>query len=326
LTPFFVDSNFSALTQDLPEAFYGLWIKQNQELLTEYYGPKSFPDHTPQVYSASKSVAALLVGIALAQEPLAGLETRLIELFPEYDALKDERKSRITIAHCLSQTTGLRWLETGRAWGPGHDGWDMEHSADWIAYVFDREATAEPGTHFTYNTGVSHLLGRIVERLTGEHPEAFYRKHLSQALEFEGDFWETDNDGFPQTGKGLHLRLKDLAKIGQLLIQNGVYKGKQIVPAAWCQLVQQKHARGHVYYGEYGYHFWRKKLPNGPQSPENDANVICAIGFGGNFVFVIPAWNAVVAITGHLVGAGPFEIPQTLLKDRILPLLRERAS
>jgi CubicO group peptidase (beta-lactamase class C family) len=120
-----------------------------------------------------------------------------------------------------------------------------------------------------------------------------------------------------QGGKGLHIRAKDLLKVGQLILNEGIWEGKELLNEEWIEQSFSPQSRGHVYYGTYGLHWWLKKIETGPKLGD-DFNVWAAIGFGGNFLFIVPEWDLVVVFTGHLVGAENFEFPQQLFKDVIL--------
>jgi CubicO group peptidase (beta-lactamase class C family) len=166
-------------------------IYQNEELLLEKYFNDKSEKSSDCVYSASKSISSILMGIAFERCPQYSLDTPIQQLLPEYRPLleSDDRKWNTTIGHCLSQTTPFRWLETGRTWGEGHSGWEMEKSADWVEYLLSQPAVSKPGKRFCYNTGVSHLLPILIERMVRQPAEKFFEEALAKPLGFESYRW-----------------------------------------------------------------------------------------------------------------------------------------
>lgn len=303
---------------------HGIHIAHNGQVLLEEFFNGRNADSTEQVYSCSKAISATMIGQALELEPLCNLETPIHELFPEYPHLQRDRYSKLTLYHFLSQTTGFKWAETGRPWDAKNSLWQMEHSENWMDFLMGLEIGAEPGVQFNYNTGVSNSLSYLIERISGIHPIDFYEKYLAQPLGFGASHWKTDPQGYSQGGKGLHLSLRDMAKFGQMILDNGIVDGKEIVPSSWVRTMLDHHARGHNYYGQYGLHWWLRNEPNGPQS-DDKFNVKCAVGFGGNFIYLVPEWKLLVVFAGHLVGPENFEFPQQLFRNEILPLFSPKS-
>lgn len=295
-------------------------LHKNEVQLEEYKGGRRFQD-LQKLYSGTKSICSLAMGIAIEENKIS-LQTPLEEILSAFDwGLFNSRKSKITLEHVLNQTTGFKWLETGRPWGPGHSGYDMEHSDNWADFVLQKDCTSQPGERFSYNTGVSHLMGYLIEELSGKHPEKFISEKLFAPLEIVEHTWTRDHHYYPQTGKGLSLKPFDFAKIGQFVLQKGTWQGRQILSENWINQSFSPQSKGHKYYGTYGYQWWLKNIPEGPSAYDvwsKDHNVFCAIGYGGQFLYIVPQWDLVVSITGNLIGAENFEIPQNIFKNDIL--------
>lgn len=294
-------------------------VYQNDEVKFEEYFNGKDAQSSSCIFSASKSVSSLLVGMALEKCPQFSTDTPIQQLLPEYRYVleKDERKWNTTIGHCLSQTTPFKWLETGKTWGEGHSGWEMEQSSNWIEYLLNCPAVSKPGKRFCYNTGVSHLLPILVERMLQQSAEEFFEENVAVPLAFENYRWEKDVEGNIQGGKGLHLRALDLLKLGKLILNEGLWEGRELLSDEWIEDSFSAQSRGHIYYGTYGLHWWLKKIETGPKL-DSGFNVWAAIGFGGNFLYIVPEWNLVVVFTGYLVGAENFEFPQEIFKNVIL--------
>ena len=294
---------------------YSLAIGNSEELVFQNYFHSFNETSLFKLYSCTKSIVSLLVGIALEKYGMSYLDATIIDFFDEYDIQNvDERKQKITLHHLLNQTAGFKWLETGRPWGPNHSGYDMQQTDNWIEYLLNREMTSEPGTRFNYNTGVSNLLSVVIQKLSQMKTDSFADWVLFKPLGIEGFKWETDPQNNPQGGKGLMLSTTSLFKIGQLVLNGGIFNGERIVSESWLQKSFTPQSRGHVYYGTYGYHWWLKSLEEAPKHHSTEHNTWCAIGYGGQFLYMLPELDLIVVLNGNLIGPD-FEYPQTIFKE-----------
>ncbi len=298
---------------------HSLQIVMNNDLICEEYFSGAERGELQNLYSCTKSISSLLVGVALELNPKYTVNSKVSELLPEYKG--HERFENLTLEHFLSQTTGIKWAETGRSFAPGHSGFDMEQTDDWLQYLFEQPMTSEPGKRFNYNTGVSHALPLLASRIAGVSVKELLEKQLFEPLAISDYKWDQDPQGNFVGGKGLYLSAETFRKIGELVLEGGTYAGRQVISKRWLEESLSLKAKGHMYYGKYGYQWWLKNWPAGPDVSKDDFNIKCAIGFGGQFLFLIPKWNAFVVFTGNLVGAENFEFPQALLREKILPFL-----
>lgn len=303
---------------------FQVWQK-GQKLVEEYYhghGPKDLQ----KLYSCTKSISSLLIGLAIQHKGLdyeTVLNQKVVDLFHDFKIENPSaRKSAMTVEHLLNQTAGFKWKETGRPWGPEHSGWEMEHSDHWVEFVLAREVASEPGKRYAYNTGVSHLLTVLVEIITGIPADQFAQEYLWKPLGIQEVEWTRDKQGYVQGGKGLSMCPEDLAKVGMMVLQNGMYQGLEVIDSEWLELSLSPQSKGHQYYGTYGYQWWLKNLAEGPEPAEDGYNVRCGIGYGGQFLYLVPEWNLLAVFTGNMVGAEKFEVPQTIFKDEVLPLFQ----
>lgn len=175
--------------------------------------------------------------------------------------------------------------------------------------MLDRPLSDPPGTRFVYNTGCSHLLSAILQRSVGMNTEAFAKSKLFTPLGIKDWYWQTDPQGISTGGFGLWLRPRDTAKLGYLYLNAGKWNHRQIVPAEWVADSIRKHVKaGAPWLSDgYGYHWW-----------VDDQGYYMALGFGGQFIVVIPDRNLIMVTTSCL-SPYDFFIPETLLKDFILP-------
>ncbi|MBB6669220.1 serine hydrolase domain-containing protein [Cohnella nanjingensis] len=243
-----------------------------------------------RINSITKSVLSLLIGIALDRGDLDALQTPVgayLEGVPE-------DKRQLTLAHLITMTDGLDWPEWGDWNGQPTPMYD---SPDWVAFVLGRPVKAPPGTAMAYNSGSSQLLSAVLQQATGMTTEAYAARHLFGPLGIEDWLWHADAQGVVIGGFGLSLRGRDLFKLGLLMLNEGRWEGRQIVPAAWARQATrpQHHTYDHV--GSYGYHWWI--YTGGTPSPVSPATFF-AMGYGGQYVFVMPERKLVVSFTSNL--------------------------
>jgi len=277
--------------------------------------------------SITKSLTSALIGIAIDQGLINGVDDKLLTFFPRYDDIEnpDERKQLITLEHVLSMSAGFQWDETSTLYtdregkfNPENDAIKMVLSSDWIKYVLDLPMSAEPGTKFVYNSGCSHLLSAIIENTTGQSAEYFAKENLFNRLGITEWVWEADPNGITTTGWGLYLHPVNMAMFGYLYLNNGRLNGEQIVPEAWVKESTAKHIKWvcNEFFGDYGYQWWRFRGKAVEDYLETN-DLFYAWGYLGQYIFIIPHLNMVVVTT-----AGNFnkaDAAYNILFDFILP-------
>lgn len=186
--------------------------------------------------SITKSVVALLVGIAFDRGLLKNLDAPIFSFFPEYSDLRTPEKDQITLRHLLSMTSGLDWPE--RAISSNNPANVVRQGArDPYPYrfVLERSLEATPGTAWNYNSGGVWLLGLMLRKVAGQPLEQFAKEALFEPLDIQDWEWGRLGNGDLGTSGGLHLRPRDMAKLGQLVLDRGVWRGRQIVSADWIK-------------------------------------------------------------------------------------------
>ena len=260
------------------------------------------------VRSISKSVTSLLVGIAFDRGLLTDLDARAFSFFPEYEALRTPEKDRITLRHLLTMSSGLAWDETTVPFtDPSNTYSQMEVAPRADHYVLAQPLAARPGEVFNYNSGSAELLGLILRKVSGKRLDAFAKEALFDPLDIKDWDWEGTAAFNPSAASGLRLRPRDLAKIGQLVLERGKWHGRQIVSSSWIEdsitpRLSGKDAAMMFYRPEgitsYGYLWWLGRSP--PEHPERD--MIAGAGNGGQRVIILPSLSAVVVTTAGLYG------------------------
>jgi CubicO group peptidase (beta-lactamase class C family) len=272
-----------------------LLVKNGKLVLDEYfYGNHRNALHS--IASDTKSVTSILVGIAVDRKQINNLNQMLYEIFPEYTGSQwINQKYEITLKHALTMTGGLDWDEsTHPYWDERNSSFKLERSGSWIEYILDRETKESPGKTFTYNSGLSILLGEIIRKSSGMYADKFAEKYFFGPLGISEYVWYRHADGTIQTGGGLRLRPRDMAKIGYMMLKNGNWKGKQIVSQKWAQESTKAQVSAGLY--GYGYQWWRGKTIANDQIIDG----YWAWGLGGQFIFVFPAMDLVVVFNGKV--------------------------
>lgn len=230
-------------------------------------------------HSMCKSVTGTAVGMLL-DEGLLSLDEHICDIFPEKCTLLTGRRMRaVTVRHLLSMRSGVNFREAGSV---------LE--GDWVKAFFDADVLFEPGEAFDYNSMNSYLLAAIVQKKTGESLMDYLRPRLFEPLGFGDIAWETCPQGLVKGGWGLYVYLEDMAKLGQLYLQKGVWKGadggeRRLFSEAWAEAATTPYSvteKGE----EYGFQLW-------PCSAEG---IYSFNGMFGQYVVVAPALEMVVAV------------------------------
>ncbi len=291
-----------------------LLIKNGKLVLEEYFGGYH-RNRIHSVQSVTKSVTSTLIGIAKDRGAGIVLDDQLATVLPEYKALlASAGKSDIIIEHVLTMRAGLAWNE----WHAPSSLQHMYASSDAIGYVLGKKRVDPPGQRFYYSTGLSTVLGRVLENTTGLDAIQYARAHLFGPLGITDTHWGKTADGSVSTGAALFLRPRDMAKIGYLFLKDGIWKGRQIVSEAWVRASTTAHVTGDLISGTgYGYQWWRGTSRIG----DRDIDAFYAAGHGGQFIVQIPELDAVLVITSTVDdNAGDFR-GYSIIENDILPAL-----
>jgi len=252
--------------------------------------------------SVSKSVTSLLVGIAIDRELIKSADESVVKFFPDYATVKTAGWEQITLRHLLTMSSGIRWDEN-RAWkDPENDEPYLSSEADPFRYILSKPLAAPPDSAWNYNGGGTDLLGNVVERVSGKPLEAFAREALFAPLGISDWEWMKYSNERVAPAVGLRLRPRDAAKIGQLMLNKGMWGGKQIVSAKWIEQSVTPRFQAIGYFGGlfyYGHQWWMGRTLAG----DKDVKWIAAQGLGGQRIFIIPELDLVIATTSGLYGS-----------------------
>jgi len=257
------------------------------------------------IYSCTKSVISALVGIAIDKGYIDGVDQPVLDFFPERTAANlDANKEAMTLEHVLTMATGLKCQDSYLYRWQGLN--QMRQSQDWVQFMLDLPMAEEPGTRFEYCNGASFLLSAIIQETTGMSALAFANEHFFGPLGIIDVQWLSNPRGITIGWSDLHLTPHDVAKIGYLYLNEGWWDGEQVVSAEWVKASTREHISATLEDG-YGYQWW-----------VDDSGIYMALGYAGQFIFVIPDKDMVVAFVSDL-SESDFYVPQRLLNDFIIP-------
>jgi CubicO group peptidase (beta-lactamase class C family) len=296
-----------ALVDAWEEKAYGvhsLMVVRHGQVVAEGWWTPYAKDAPHVLYSLSKSFASTAAGLAVAEGKLS-LDDSVLAAFPELappDASDNLKAMRLR--DLLSMSTG-------------HHAEDMDpfpyDSDEVLAKLFlARKVAHKPGTHFFYNTAATYMASAMVQKATGQTVLDYLRPRLFEPLGIENPTWDADRHGVTLGGFGLRVRTEDIARFGQLYLQKGQWRGRQLLPAAWVEAATARQVSNGSkpesdWEQGYGYQFWR-----------------CRHGFYrgdgafGQFCIVMPQQDTVVAIT-----SGTKDMGGVMQKvwDHLLPAL-----
>jgi CubicO group peptidase (beta-lactamase class C family) len=295
-----------------------LLVKAGKLVLEEYFPGFNSNDERidfdrdtkHEVQSASKSFRSALIGIAIDAGFIRGVDEPLFSFYPEYGYLMTDTKSRITLEHVLTMSTGFEWHENDYPFSSSRNTLSQLYnlpSSQWSRFVLEQPMADEPGARWLYNTGSSLMLSDILTKVTGMRADYFADIYLFNKMESADQ-----SDHWPPLATG--LRPRDMAKFGYLFLNNGKWKETRIIPEEWIRISTQKHFQVNSNAG-YGYLWWMRSFFVGPLVVES----YYAAGNGGQYIFVLPSMDMVIVFTGGNFQSSLMTQVYDILEDFILP-------
>ena len=283
-----LDINTNQLNEGIEQAkklddFYAMAIVYKGRLVAEEYN-EGDADTKYAVWSVTKSVVSALFGQLIDKNIL---QDEFIEIDSFYPLLNDPLKQKITVRDLLTMSSGI----------PDNTSYPRENNA--IHFILKKELLYEPGTYWNYTSAGTHVLSDILTQSTGEKAKTFAETHLFSKLSISNYTWSEDKEGISNGGYGLLLQLIDMAKIGQLYLQNGVSNNEVIISSSWIQKSAEmsipfnsQNSRG------YGYLWWMRLV--------NGEKMYYAAGYGGQYIMIVPSKALVIAITSSTRDSGDY--------------------
>lgn len=277
------------------------------------------PEVKHDLRSVSKSVTSLLIGIALAEGKFPPLESSVLDFFPEYADLRTPEKNRITFADLLAMSSGLQWDEDRPYDDPRNDEMGMLTSADPFRYILAKPLAASPGTTYLYSNGDASLLGAALVKGTGRAWSDYARDKLFTPLGIVDFDWDAvGRSRRLGTYGSLRLRPRDMVKLGQLLLTDGVWNDRRVLPSGWAAQSVMPRLNGEGLFF-YGYQWWLgRSFVDG-----RDLHWAAGFGIGGQRLYVVPALDLVIGLSlGQYGGRLQSVIPTAILNRIVLPSVK----
>jgi CubicO group peptidase (beta-lactamase class C family) len=273
------------------------------QLAFEFYRAGLTADSLQDTQSVTKSVLALLFGIAQAGGQLRGPDQLVALRLPEMLRLgADVRVTQLRFAHLLTMTAGWRPDETARR--------DRD---DDLRQLVRRPFVADPGARFAYDNGAANLLALALANAVGQPLSGYARRQLFEPLGIHHFAWRQGAQGHDLGALGLSLSTRSMARIGELVLHEGQWQGRSLVPAAFVRAATaRQNAGGLPLNAGYGYLWWVSGSARGSRAGQR---ALIANGYGGQWIYVVPALDLVVAATSR-------RTPESAARGQALTLIR----
>lgn len=261
----------------------GLLIIKNGKIVFESYPQdQSDRDRVHTIQSATKSMTSLVFGTLVSDGLIDSLDKPLSSYFPDKFP-DDSRKQKITIQHLLTMRSGLMIDNSQFSYNMM-----VEKPHDYLRHLLNLPLYADPGDSFYYRDCDPSITSYLIQKVTGRTEESIAKERIFTPLGITNYYWEQNFEGVTTGGFGLYLLPRDMARIGQMVLQNGKWNGKQLIDSAW--IAEAVTVRAHTVWEnivwDYGYFWWIL--------PQYHAFTMC--GHGGNFVFVSPDQEMVIVL------------------------------
>ena len=301
-------------------------IARHNKLIFEHYYNGSAETALNDTRSATKTITGILVGIAIDLGYIKSERDKIMDYFKDIPSVENPspKKENITIEDFLTMSSILE-CDDDNQFSRGNEE-RMYLVEDWIKFILDLPVRGFPawvskpedspyGRSWSYCTGGIVALGGLLERATGQKVDEFAKTNLFDPLGVNNVRWQYIPTGMAMTGGGLGLRSRDLLKLAQLYLNNGVWNGKRIISSTWVDSSVSPKANIGRNDMEYGYLWWLGNYG----SAEKKYRVIMMTGNGGSKICVIPELDMTIVLTSTLYGSRQgHEQTDKILSDYIL--------
>jgi CubicO group peptidase (beta-lactamase class C family) len=276
------------------ETLYSLLVVKNGYLVAEDYFNEGAIDNRDRLQSVTKSITSALVGLAIEQGCLGGIEQRVLTFFPEVATeIEDPRKHDITLRELLMMRSGYPREEDDQEY------WDGLLSGHYPRLLKEFPLVSDPGEAFHYSNLSSNWLGIIVSSACGMSLKSYAESQLFAPLAIQAGQWGEDAEGNNNGCGDLHLTARAAAKFGLTYLNNGRCNGQQIISPAWVEASLKTYSVGEAFASRigdfddigYGYHWWSARA--------GDYRVNFAWGHGGQLIVLVADLDMVVVTTSY---------------------------
>ena len=289
-----------------------LLVSVGGEVVEEHYFNGATARSQANLKSASKTLIAILVGIAIDRGHIAGVRQPIAELLADELDGADAVKRSITVEDLLTMRSGLE-TTSNRNYGR------WVQSRNWVRHVLSRPMVDRPGGRMIYSTGSTHLLSAILTRATGLSTLEFGRRRLARPLGITLPAWLQDPQGIYFGGNEMTLTPRAMLAIGDLYRRGGAVDGRQVVSQEWIRESLTPRTVSRYSRRQYGYGWWMRGLAGHA--------AYYAWGYGGQFIFVIPDLDSVIVATSSPNPGGDRRRHRreldVLIEGHLVPALRK---
>ncbi|MCA0374529.1 MAG: beta-lactamase family protein [Gemmatimonadetes bacterium] len=279
----------------------------------EYVFRGTAPDEIAPLYSITKSVTALLTGIAIDRGALASDSVRIATLFPSHAGAfaADTLRARLTVRDLLTMRTGLAWNEFVPPYESPANPFSMVlASPDWLATLLAWPMAHAPGAQYVYNSGGSVLLGASLAAATGTSIPQYAQRQLFDPIGIGSARWHVGPQGVTNTGGGLSLRPRDLIPIGRLVRDGGRLGASTVVSSAWISRMLSP-ASSAPLGSRYGHQWWLL----GPTGPYDAAHPIAvALGWGGQLLAIDRVTDVILVMVSRNFDRDALAFAQSVMR------------
>mgnify|MGYP000391715657 CR=1 FL=1 len=287
-----------------------LLVVKDGELIAEAYGPNITPATPLLGWSMAKSTTAILLAILEQQQMISRQQT---QLFQEW---KNDERANLTLTHLLQMSSGLGFDET---YAPGSDATHMLFTAESASDVAIKSPLAHlPGKHFSYSSGTTNLLSRLISNTLGGDAQTvqnFVQAELFQPLGMTNSIFEVDTSGVMVGSSYLYSSGRDWARLGLLMLNDGVINEKRLLPSGWTEAAQAPNSSDND--KRYGYQFWLNSGERELRWPQLPKDAYAMMGNRKQSVMIIPSKNVVLVRVGWTTGEYPMAFNYSKLLDAL---------
>lgn len=293
-----MDDIFTALRQDPNRDIKGVLVVLHGNVVAEAYFNGEERNSLHDMRSAGKSVTSTLVGIAIDQKLISGVDEPILNLLPASTS-RPQNKANIKLSDVLTMRSGLAADDSDPA-SPGNEN-EMDKAPDWVDFAMDLPMKTTPGQSYSYAGVNAFLAGAIVETASRQSLDAFADQYLFRPIGITRFSWHHGAKGRVSGQGNLNITLRDMARIGELFLHHGMANGKQVVSRQWVQdalssIVPISAVNPFADY--YGYMWYTKTY----SMSGHGVLVHFASGNGGNDINIIPDYDMVVVISSSAYG------------------------
>jgi CubicO group peptidase (beta-lactamase class C family) len=286
------EANYSiSVFNDIVDAVYSeydnlylrsLLIVREGKLLAEMYPQtKADRDNPHQLWSATKSIVSLIAGIAIDNGYIKSVNDGIMDYLPEYVQYASEEHSQILIEHCLTMRSGINYDNDGKE----EEELLAQIPDDLTKYIIQLPIASTPGIMTFYKNSDPQLLVKAISNATKTDFVSFADNNLFEPMGISNSYWSRNKDNTPYGGFGLWFKPRDLAKIGQLMLNKGMWEGNQLISSDWISEAVANNT-SNLYGYKYGYLIWT----------DSTNKRYWFWGKGGQFLFVVPEHQLVVVL------------------------------